>query len=89
MAALPELLDELTLDYMKHTCMDDIERTYEYIWDEFSSIHGVNVVAAQGTMSVAVSIDIEAFVGITSDADFVQKLYQEENLKLMWLSREF
>lgn len=85
MAALPELLDTLTLDYTKNY-MGIFEENHEYLAEEIKEIEGLKPVLAQGTFYLSVLIELEKFSTFQTDADFLQALYDEENVKIMPLS---
>lgn len=85
MAALPELLDELTVNFTKKY-MDVFEENHNLLLDEFNTIHGLTPIAAQGTFFLSVGIDLTVFNEFKTDLEFLQAFYEEENVKLMHLS---
>lgn len=70
MAALPELLDTLTLDFTKNY-MSIFEENHEFLFEEIKEIEGLKPIAAQGTFYLSVLIELEKFSGFQSDADFL------------------
>ncbi|KAJ2833932.1 hypothetical protein GGI24_000621 [Coemansia furcata] len=81
-AAIPKIFAEVPDTYLPELNRQ-LESNARILESEINSIPGLNVITPQGAMYVMVKIDLDAFTGITSDADFCHKLKWEESVEIL------
>ncbi|CAD8141835.1 unnamed protein product [Paramecium octaurelia] len=84
MNSLPQILDQLTIFYARDRMLH-FKENHDFLLQELNQIRGFKCIPAQGTIYLAVLIDLEVFK-VKNDAEFAKKLLLDQNVMLLPLS---